>query len=602
MSAASNPLALALGHLKSGRIREAELAISAVLARAADHPDALHLLGLVRRRQGRPKDATELFRRSLAANARQPHVWNALGGALRASGESAEARRAYAEALRLDPKLAEAAYNDGLTALDRGETEDAIRRLDAARRIKPDFADAHDAAGIAYLRANDVDNALAIHQRAVALSPNTPRFLHNLAAAQSSVGDPQSAAQSYAKVVGLAPNIKESWNAYGYVLFTLGRVEEAAAAYRKALAIDPGYLAAHQNLAGLIWETGDADRFLASYDDALRRAPNNANLLSALTDAELSAGRHDAAERTLRRLEALPGHDPQVSQYLRARLTEKRGDLEEAAALYERAAGAGGDPEPKRRLSEVALRLGREAQAAATIAAVLDVNPYDQEMLAFKTLLDRIIHGRHEQALEEANRFVSTAMIDPPKGSPDLPTFLSTLSERLDHYHQSNRQPLYQSVRGGTQTPGALFNRQDPVIRALRDQIWAVVKRYISTLSGEAGHAFLGRRARNARLAGSWSVSLQSGGFHSNHIHSAGWISSAFYVELPPDTADGERKAGWFKVGESNIGLGQLDTPLLHVKPEPGMLVLFPSYFWHGTVPFQDSARRLTAAFDVVPS
>ena len=38
------------------------------------------------------------------------------------------------------------------------------------------------------------------------------------------------------------------------------------------------------------------------------------------------------------------------------------------------------------------------------------------------------------------------------------------------------------------------------------------------------------------------------------------------------------------------------------VEPKPGMLALFPSYFWHGTVPFEDGGRRLTAAFDVVPA
>ncbi len=32
------------------------------------------------------------------------------------------------------------------------------------------------------------------------------------------------------------------------------------------------------------------------------------------------------------------------------------------------------------------------------------------------------------------------------------------------------------------------------------------------------------------------------------------------------------------------------------------MLVLFPSYLWHGTVPFDAGGRRLTAAFDVVPA
>ncbi|MEO8925573.1 MAG: putative 2OG-Fe(II) oxygenase [Caulobacteraceae bacterium] len=38
------------------------------------------------------------------------------------------------------------------------------------------------------------------------------------------------------------------------------------------------------------------------------------------------------------------------------------------------------------------------------------------------------------------------------------------------------------------------------------------------------------------------------------------------------------------------------------VKPEPGLLVLFPSYMWHGTVQFSGDQPRLTIAFDVAPA
>ena len=38
------------------------------------------------------------------------------------------------------------------------------------------------------------------------------------------------------------------------------------------------------------------------------------------------------------------------------------------------------------------------------------------------------------------------------------------------------------------------------------------------------------------------------------------------------------------------------------VRPAVGTLVLFPSYFWHGTVPFSSSQPRLTVAFDAVPA
>jgi hypothetical protein len=37
------------------------------------------------------------------------------------------------------------------------------------------------------------------------------------------------------------------------------------------------------------------------------------------------------------------------------------------------------------------------------------------------------------------------------------------------------------------------------------------------------------------------------------------------------------------------------------VKPKPGRLVLFPSYMWHGTVPFTTDEARMTIAFDAVP-
>ena len=97
------------------------------------------------------------------------------------------------------------------------------------------------------------------------------------------------------------------------------------------------------------------------------------------------------------------------------------------------------------------------------------------------------------------------------------------------------------------------------------------------------------------RFSGSWSVRLPGAGYHSNHIHPAGWLSSAFYVTLPPA---GEGRAGWLKLGEPQAELGIDLAPFRHVEPRPGRLVLFPSTMWHGTVPFE-AGERMTVAFDV---
>jgi len=129
------------------------------------------------------------------------------------------------------------------------------------------------------------------------------------------------------------------------------------------------------------------------------------------------------------------------------------------------------------------------------------------------------------------------------------------------------------------------------VIRAFFEAIRAPIARYIAEL-GEAGAAF--------RIAGAWSVRLRPHGFHANHVHPRGWISSAFYVALPAAVADDASRAGWLKFGEPGPPTRPALGPEHFVKPEPGLLALFPSSLWHGTVPFGGDEPRLSIAFDVV--
>ena len=64
-----------------------------------------------------------------------------------------------------------------------------------------------------------------------------------------------------------------------------------------------------------------------------------------------------------------------------------------------------------------------------------------------------------------------------------------------------------------------------------------------------------------------------------------------------------------FYVYKPTVRLGKPAIPTLppleaehYVRPEPGLLVLFPAYMWHGVEPFTSRADRLSVAFDVVPS
>jgi uncharacterized protein (TIGR02466 family) len=114
-------------------------------------------------------------------------------------------------------------------------------------------------------------------------------------------------------------------------------------------------------------------------------------------------------------------------------------------------------------------------------------------------------------------------------------------------------------------------------------------------------HPLFSRKTGGFDFSGSWSVRLKEGGFHTNHFHPKGWISSAYYVCVPDEAKDQAAKPGWFKLGETNLQLGDSEQIQRHVQPTPGQLVLFPSYFWHGTIPFNTTEERISVAFDVVP-
>ncbi|WP_369408055.1 putative 2OG-Fe(II) oxygenase [Kordiimonas gwangyangensis] len=70
-----------------------------------------------------------------------------------------------------------------------------------------------------------------------------------------------------------------------------------------------------------------------------------------------------------------------------------------------------------------------------------------------------------------------------------------------------------------------------------------------------------------------------------------------------PDTTGGTPHAGAIKFGESGAGLGpDRETVARRIQPQAGMLVLFPSYMWHGTEAFTGPAIRITTPFDVLPA
>ncbi|MGL4540931.1 MAG: putative 2OG-Fe(II) oxygenase, partial [Polymorphobacter sp.] len=202
--------------------------------------------------------------------------------------------------------------------------------------------------------------------------------------------------------------------------------------------------------------------------------------------------------------------------------------------------------------------------------------------------------ARHDWLVEPATM---TRALDLDLGSADL----AVIAAVLRRLHKAREHPFDQTLRGGTQTEGMLFLRGEPEIRQLRLAIEAGVRDFIDGLPAfDATHPLLGRDRGGFRFSGAWSVRLRGGGNHVNHIHPAGWLSSACYIALPEAAMGGANDAGWLTFGVPPIELGLELPALAKVEPRPGRLALFPSYLWHGTQAFDDG-ERLTVAFDVIP-
>jgi hypothetical protein len=237
------------------------------------------------------------------------------------------------------------------------------------------------------------------------------------------------------------------------------------------------------------------------------------------------------------------------------------------------------------------LRSGRPVEAAAAADRWTDQDP-DRLMVPYQSIAWRLTDDPRWQWLEGDERLVGVYDL-----ADRVP--MDALATRLRGLHIDQSQPLEQSLRGGTQTIGTLFSRIEPEIQALRAAIVDAVERHIAQLPPPAREhpTLVEQRGEPVRFAGSWSVRLADAGFHINHTHPAGWLSSAFYVALPEAAMGGENHAGWLSLGEATE-LGIDLPPLKLVEPKPGRLVLFPSTMWHGTRPFAEG-ERLTVAFDV---
>ncbi len=442
--------------------------------------------------------------------------------------------------------------------------------------------------------------ALEVYRRAAALHGRSAVAAHNLAAQLGDMSQfDEARMQARRALQGL--DAPQTWAVLARALQGCNQLEEAEAAYVEVLRRAPFDPDAHRELAQLLWMRGDGmTAALATLDRAIA-ARSDLRLIEVRAMARKSCGDLAGAYADIAAAAHAYPADYAV-QVTAAHLATTAGFPAEGVAYAEAAVAASPDSFWTRMaLCEACLGVGEAARAEAIAARVHAEAPHNQSVLAHLATAWRLLGDERYHQLYDYDAFISVSRLDTPDGWSDLDTYLADLAKSLQQAHVFRAHPFSQSLVNGSQISN-LTTSTEPAIAAFFQAVAGPIQRRLHAL-GTGADPFRSRNTFATDFDGVWSVRLgRDVGRHADHVHPKGWMSSACYVALPPGVAGSQAREGWIKFGEPGVRTQPSLAAERHLEPEPGRLVLFPSYMWHGTLPFSGAGERLTIAFDLIPA
>jgi tetratricopeptide (TPR) repeat protein len=585
--------------LQAGQFAQARTVLEAVLRSAPGFVEAYRLLAGAQLALGDRADAERTLRAAAAIDARWAPVQVALGELLAENGNLVEAEAALRGGHASANNYPRATTSLAAVLLRAGKPQEALDIIAApAAHAKADAhtLELHAQALLALRRSEAAIEPLA---RLARLRPDDAQTHLLLAGALLDAARHSEAAQVIRRAMELGIASAHAWFLTGSAAAGENRYADAEAAFGEAARLEPAYLDAQRELAQMIWmRTGDIRAASAQLDVALSANPDAQEILALKATLHLGVG--DAAGAFALLADAAAREDARPMLLLGASTAALQCGSPRAFEFAERAvAKLPGDLPAMNALADALLAAGRAADVERLAADMLRQRPDDQHAIALQTTAQRLLGNDAYRATCDYAGLVKTWTIDTPPGWPDLPAYLADLALSLRRLHGLHTHPLYQSLRHGTQSTHNLMRSADPAIRAFFHAIDGPIRRHLQAL-GSGADPTRRRNNGNYRIHGIWSVQLQPNGYHTNHVHPEGWLSSACYIDLPPAIARGHE--GWLKFGEPGVPTQPPLAPEHFVQPRPGLLALFPSHLWHGTVPFHGDGTRLTIAFDLVPA
>jgi uncharacterized protein (TIGR02466 family) len=156
---------------------------------------------------------------------------------------------------------------------------------------------------------------------------------------------------------------------------------------------------------------------------------------------------------------------------------------------------------------------------------------------------------------------------------------------------------LGRSNIGGWHSQTDFLEHPQPAVAALSNWMDWAVKKMVDASAGSG--AFQGALAVTA-----WATVCRDGAYHAPHAHPDSAWSGVYYVDAGTINTD-RPLSGVLEFLDPRAGVDAVTAPgdpygdPFRIRPEAGLMVIFPSWLYHWVHPYTGQAPRIAVSFNV---
>ncbi|MEP1385235.1 MAG: putative 2OG-Fe(II) oxygenase [Paraglaciecola sp.] len=593
-----NKLNLAMQHMHQGQYQQALVLFSLIEDSGMKDFRLFLAIGSAYQRLKDDIKALIYFKKSLTINSEQAELQYTVGKIYKNNGDLAKATFHAELAIKLEPNNGSYKQELGFIRLMNKDFKGALSIFLKQIDLKSNRTLALLGCGRAYAGlGNDIERSKYVDLAGIA-DPNHPSVINDKAWLLKEQGEYLESKRYFEKYLKVRPSNDEGYENLALIELQLKNPQGALDIIDTGLSRLPSSRLLHKFKSSLSFEMGQ-ENYLGNYQQ-ITRNKMPINLHTDFIQALVKSGNFTSAEVEFDWL--VKKAPPSINLHaLWMSIQEKQQNYEVILDFYQKL-----DTELKRLpnsvleiLTRTYFALGSFKLSRDTVSELVLREPNNQYFWALYTTSLRLLGDEHYHELCNFSEYVQSRELILPNRFTCIEDFNSELKVALQTLHVTKEHPLEQSLVSGTQTPGELLNRPIPIIKELNKALKLTAEQVFSNLPKNLPKPLL-QMKNEFEFSASWSVNLKSSGYHKSHVHSKGYFSSVYYVSVPKDL-DHSKRAGWLYLGRPEVDSTVELKAEKWVKPEPGKLVLFPSFMWHGTEPFKSIDNRLTVAFDILP-